>query len=66
MTEPFDAGAVARAKVKLTPSQLEQLPRAVEGHPGGVRIEALDDCYVRVILLGKDGEAVDERMLFPV
>jgi hypothetical protein len=65
MTEPLDPGAVALAKVGLTASQLQQLARALEGHPGSVRIEALSDAYVRVVLIGKDGEPADERLLFP-
>jgi hypothetical protein len=66
MTEPSDPGAVALTKVCLTASQLQQLAGAVEDHPGSVRIEALSDAYVRVVLIGKEGEPVAEKLLFPV
>jgi hypothetical protein len=65
MTEPSDPGAVARAKVGLTKSQLRQLTAAVEDHPGSVWIEALDDAYVRLVFIDKEGEPATERLLFP-
>ena len=66
MTEPLDPGAAALATVGLTAPQVRRLTAAVADHPGSVRIEALSDAYVRVVLIGKEGDPVDEKLLPPV
>jgi hypothetical protein len=63
--DPIDPGAMPITTVALTNRQLDALIDAVAGHTGAVRIEKLRDAYVRVVLIGPDGEPVDERLLFP-
>lgn len=63
--DPLDPGAMPLAEVNLTNAQLRALAAAAEAHPGGVRLEALSDAYVRLVLIGPDGDAVSEQPLFP-
>jgi hypothetical protein len=65
--DPIDPGAMPLSSVVLTASQVRQFPAAVEGHTGDVRVEKLSDAYVRVVLIGAEGDPVgDEKLLFPV
>jgi hypothetical protein len=54
------------ASVGLTSAQVRALIEAVDGHPGSIRLEKLRDAYVRVVLIGPEGEPVAEQLLFPV
>lgn len=65
--DPSDPGAMPLSSVMLTASQVRQFPAAVRGHTGDVRVEKLRDAYIRVVLIGPEGEPVgDEKLLFPV
>jgi hypothetical protein len=44
---------------------MRQLVDAIGRHRGSVRIEQLRDAYLRVVLIGEDGETVREHVLFP-
>jgi hypothetical protein len=64
--DPIDPGAMALATIGLTSAQVKSLSEAVEGHGGSIRIEKLRDGYARVVLIGPEGDPVDERLLFPL
>jgi hypothetical protein len=65
--DPIDPGAMPLSSVVLTASQVRQFPTAVEGHTGSVRVESVRDDYVRIVLIGPEGDAVGvEKILFPV
>jgi hypothetical protein len=63
--DPLNPGAMPQAKVALTAAQTRQLVEFVGDHIGSVWLEALPDAYVRAVLIGADGEAIEERPLFP-
>jgi hypothetical protein len=64
MIEPSDP-RVPLTRVALTSSQLRQLAKVAADHPGSVRIEELADAYVRVVLIGKEGDPISEKVLPP-
>lgn len=63
--DPIDPGAMPLATISLTSGQVRALIEFVESHRGSIRIEELRDAYARVVLIGPDGEPVDERLLLP-
>ncbi len=63
--DPIDPGAMPIASVGLTNAQIKGLIAAVEAHTGSIRLEKLTDAYARVVLIGPDGDAVSECLLFP-
>ena len=54
------------AQVALTNTQFQTLVAAVGTHSGSVHIEQLRDGYARIVLIGSEGEAIEEQLLFPV
>lgn len=64
--DPIDPGAMPLASVGLTNAQIKRLIAAVETHTGSIRLEKLRDAYVRVVLIGPDGDAISEQTLFPM
>lgn len=66
MADPIDPGAMPLAAVGLTSAQVKRLIAAVETHTGSIRLEKLSDAYARVVLIGPEGDALSEHLLFPV
>jgi hypothetical protein len=69
--DPIDPGAMPEAAVALTKAQARALAELVrrweaEERLGAVRLETLRDAHARVILIGPDGDPVDEKLLLPV
>jgi hypothetical protein len=51
--------------IGLTSAQVRALIGAVKEHCWGVRIERLSDAYARVVLIGPEGDPIEERLLPP-
>ena len=60
-----------QATLSMTKAQARKLVEVVErwdaeNRLGPIRLENLRDAYMRAVLIGPDGDAVDEVLLFPV
>ena len=70
--DPTNPGAMRLNTMSLTKAQVRTLGQFVSDHLAddkrldSVRLEELRDAYVRAVLIGPDGDPVDERTLFPV
>jgi hypothetical protein len=63
--DPIDPGAMPLAQLVLTNPQIQALVASVETHSGSIRVEKLSEGYARVVLLGPEGDAISEQLLFP-
>lgn len=69
--DPINPGAMPLASMSMTKAQARKLAEIVERYDGEnrlgpIRLETLPDAYMRAVLIGPDGDPVDEVLLFPV
>lgn len=69
--DPIDPGAMPLATMTMTKAQVHKLAEVVEDYLAehrldSVRLEKLPDAYMRAVLIGPEGDPVDEVLLFPV
>jgi hypothetical protein len=69
--DPIDPGAVPLSSMSLTKAQALKISAEVEKYQetnrlDSIRLEKLQDAYVRLVFIGPDGNGADEILLFPV
>lgn len=64
--DPISPGAMPTASVTITAAQMRKLAEVTADYDAPVRIEKLQDAYARAVVIGPDGDAIAEYLLFPV